>query len=191
MNPLCCFTIPYTTASPSPVPLSGPFVVKNGSKMRSRVSSSIPIPVSLTESTAYRPAFMYGYCFRYSSSSHASSRFDHELPPSRHGIPRVEAQVHQDLLHLPLVGPDRRQPFRQGGLDLDVFSCDLPKEFHEIGHHLVQVKIGGLDDLATGEGEELPGEHRRPFRTAEDLVEVGNRLRVVRDPELEHFSDTR
>jgi len=48
--PPCCFTIPYTVASPSPVPFPCPFVVKNGSKMCACVSSSIPVPVSLTDS---------------------------------------------------------------------------------------------------------------------------------------------
>jgi len=46
MNPPDCFTIPYTVARPNPVPLPGSFVVKNGSKMRALVCSSIPIPVS-------------------------------------------------------------------------------------------------------------------------------------------------
>ena len=44
--------IPYTVASPSPVPSCGPLVVKNGSKARSSVLSSIPTPVSLTSSEA-------------------------------------------------------------------------------------------------------------------------------------------
>jgi len=32
--PPLCFTIPKTVARPSPVPLPGSFVVKNGSKIR-------------------------------------------------------------------------------------------------------------------------------------------------------------
>ena len=38
-----------------PVPLPCSFVVKNGSKMRARVSASMPLPVSLTASTTYAP----------------------------------------------------------------------------------------------------------------------------------------
>ena len=37
----CRWTIPYTIASPKPVPRS-PLVVKNGSRQRRRVSSSMP-----------------------------------------------------------------------------------------------------------------------------------------------------
>ena len=46
--PPVCVTIPYEVASPSPVPSPGAFVVKNGSNARTRVSSSMPIPVSRT-----------------------------------------------------------------------------------------------------------------------------------------------
>ena len=42
--------MPYTVASPSPVPTPSPLVVKNGSKSRGLVSSFMPMPVSLTAS---------------------------------------------------------------------------------------------------------------------------------------------
>ncbi len=48
MQPALCLTIPYTVESPRPVPLPTSLVVKNGSKMRACVSSSMPTPVSLT-----------------------------------------------------------------------------------------------------------------------------------------------
>ena len=41
-------TIPYTVASPSPLPSPAGLVVKNGSKARSATSSDIPVPVSDT-----------------------------------------------------------------------------------------------------------------------------------------------
>ncbi len=49
MAPLFCCTMPYTVASPSPVPLPASFVVKNGSKILDIVSLSMPLPVSLTD----------------------------------------------------------------------------------------------------------------------------------------------
>src|SRR2546421_6651011 len=51
-KPPACFTIPYTVASPSPVPLPLSFVVKNGSKMRALVCSSMPMPVRSEEHTS-------------------------------------------------------------------------------------------------------------------------------------------
>ena len=44
--------MPYTVARPSPVPFPRSFVVKKGSKMRSRVAASMPVPVSETVTTA-------------------------------------------------------------------------------------------------------------------------------------------
>ncbi len=41
-------TIPYTVASPSPVPTPWALVVKNGSNARFRTSSVIPSPSSVT-----------------------------------------------------------------------------------------------------------------------------------------------
>ena len=46
MAPSCPFTIPITSAIPSPRPMN--FVVKNGSRTRRSVSASIPQPVSET-----------------------------------------------------------------------------------------------------------------------------------------------
>ena len=52
MKPPLCVTVPYTLARPSPAPSPTAFVVKNGSKTRAFVSSSIPSPVSATERNA-------------------------------------------------------------------------------------------------------------------------------------------
>src|SRR5271155_4721621 len=48
--PPLCFTTPYTVANPNPVPLPNSLVVKNGSKILSFVSASIPCPLSSTVS---------------------------------------------------------------------------------------------------------------------------------------------
>ena len=50
--PSCACVMPCTTESPSPVPRPGSLVVKNGSKIRSRISVSIPWPLSVTERQA-------------------------------------------------------------------------------------------------------------------------------------------
>ena len=57
MAPPLWRTMPNTVDRPRPVPLPGALVVKNGSKTRLRVASSMPSPVSVTESThvAARP----------------------------------------------------------------------------------------------------------------------------------------
>src|SRR5450759_2193950 len=50
-----CRTMPWTVARPSPVPLPTSFVVKNGSKARARMASSIPAPLSATVSSTAGP----------------------------------------------------------------------------------------------------------------------------------------
>ena len=50
MWPPLCLTMPYTVASPRPVPSA--FVVKNGSNTRAWVCSSMPLPVSVISSSA-------------------------------------------------------------------------------------------------------------------------------------------
>ena len=49
MNQPFCLTMPYTVASPRPVPLSTRLVVKKGSKMRGRICGSMPTPSSRTD----------------------------------------------------------------------------------------------------------------------------------------------
>ena len=53
MRPPILSTIPNEIESPSPVPSCGPFVVKNGSRTRSRISGGIPSPVSVTVTTTH------------------------------------------------------------------------------------------------------------------------------------------
>ncbi len=60
ITPLWFFTMACTTQSPSPVPSSRFFVVKKGSKTRSRTPASIPIPVSVMESLQYGPSVRPG-----------------------------------------------------------------------------------------------------------------------------------
>ena len=55
MNPPLCLMMPYTVASPSPVPLPFSLVVKNGSNMCACVSSLMPVPLSVTAIMTYGP----------------------------------------------------------------------------------------------------------------------------------------
>ncbi|QEL16825.1 hypothetical protein PX52LOC_03798 [Limnoglobus roseus] len=67
--PSLCFTMPWTVARPRPVPLPGPLVVKNGSKILACTSAVIPHPVSVTLSKTYAPACMFGWVAAYPASS--------------------------------------------------------------------------------------------------------------------------
>src|SRR5574341_215077 len=81
MYPPLCFTIPYTVASPSPVPLPTSFVVKNGSNMWAWTSGVIPAPVSLTASIACGPAGASGWAATKASSSSTFAVSSRSRPP--------------------------------------------------------------------------------------------------------------
>src|SRR6202021_652781 len=84
--------MPYTMASPNPVPRS-PLVVKNGSRQRRRVSSSMPIPVSLTSSNTWRVGGAGG-----GGARHARAHFEHAAV--RHRIDGIEDEIGQCIADL-------------------------------------------------------------------------------------------
>ena len=93
MVPPWAATMLSLTASPSPVPSPTSRVVKNGSKIRSRISSGIPVPgvVHLGDHLA---------------AAHPGSQG--EGAAVRHRLDGVEHQVEEQLLHLEVVGHDQR-----------------------------------------------------------------------------------
>ena len=100
-------------------------VVKNGSKIRAWTSSVIPFPVSLRAAYVEPGRPRGGGGHRFSSSSTRMSQWSRGHP--RHGMPRIDDQVHQCLLHLTADPPGqaevgerastiaRRYPLRSGG----------------------------------------------------------------------------
>ena len=87
------------------MPLPCSLVVKNGSKSRARVCSSMPVPVSLTLRRAYDPAraLRVGGGVRFVELDLVD--LDGQPPAVGHRVARVDDQVQHDLLDLRL---DRR-----------------------------------------------------------------------------------
>ena len=106
MYPPDCFTIPYTVASPSPVPLPVGLVVKNGSKSRAIVALSMPHPVSVTASSTYRPGATLSWLGAYAASSSTSAVSIVSAAAPRHRVAGVDGEVREDLLDLARVGLD-------------------------------------------------------------------------------------
>ena len=65
---------------------------------------------------------------------------DRQRAASRHGIPRVHREVHDDLLHLPAIGHHRRELGPEGQHDLHVFPDQAAEHRPHVGHHHVQVE---------------------------------------------------
>src|SRR4029450_7147026 len=115
MVPPCCWTMPYTIESPSPVPVPGGLVVKNGSNTPRRVSPSTTMTV---------------WCPDTAPPPHP--------PAVRHGAARVHCQVHEPLLdlagiHLDTPGGARHRP------DLDVLADQPSEHRHHLAAHHVKV----------------------------------------------------
>jgi hypothetical protein len=59
-----------------------------------------------------------------------------------------------------------------------MFADHLADQLHQIRDQDAQVQIDRIDDLATGEGQQLPRQRGRPFRAMQDLVQIMQRLLV-------------
>ena len=84
------------------------------------------------------------------------------MPALRHGVARVESQVHDDLFHHAFVGVDRRHLRREVKFQGDIGSERSFEHERDVANDFVQVQQARLYDLLAAEGEELTGEVRRP-----------------------------
>src|SRR5205814_10647338 len=84
-----------------------------------------------------------------------------QLSATRHGVPRVDAQVHDDLLQLPGVDCDAIDERVRDQCDADVLPDRPAHDLLETHDLLAQIEHGGLRNLFPAEREEVPGEGRR------------------------------
>ena len=116
------------------MPQSEVLVVKNGWKICSSVSSSIPQPLSRTDNRTYLPGTS-------SADAPGSSRIHlvltHADPddsgPRLYCLPRVDAEVHQDLLNLTGVGQNRWNRVDLG-LDLHIARQRCGQQIEGLAH---------------------------------------------------------
>ncbi len=181
MSPNDCFTMPYTVASPRPVPRPGGFVVKNGSKARAsvaRVHSGAGIAhrqshvVAGGESAPTTPASRR----RRAPLGRRGGvrRLDRERSAVRrlHRVARVEREIHQHLPQLPGVGVDGRRFGVEARDDLDALADGRPHHVQRFLDDRVHVEHRGRQELLAAEREELPGERGRAIGRARDSREM-------------------
>ena len=85
--------MPKTIARPSPVPLPGPLVVKNGSKMRAFVASSMPVPGVADRQEDVLAGADAGVRAGVPLVQRDVLRLDGQAAAGRHGVAGVDAQV--------------------------------------------------------------------------------------------------
>ncbi len=149
-------------ARPRPLLRASSLVVKKGSKSRAFTSSLIPQPLSLREIVTYSPA---GRSVPVGSRSAAgpTSRVEVSIvrrPPLRIASRALTARFTNDLRELAGIDFDVGAFFQmmQVTNDRDVVAEEPEERTLEVGDEAVDLEHGGLERLATAEGEELVGE---------------------------------
>jgi hypothetical protein len=71
-----------------------------------------------------------------------------------------------------------------------MFAHHLADQLHQIRNQGAQVQIDRLDDLAAGEGQQLPRQRGRPFRAMKDFVQIMQRLPVSCHPHAQEFPES-
>ena len=99
-------------------------------------------------------------------------RLDGQLAPARHGVTRVDRKVHDDLLHLPRIGLDAPDIFRQHRDETHVLAQQAAQHVVHVAHDEVQIEHARLEHLLAAEGEQLPRQRRRALGGLANLRHV-------------------
>ena len=164
--------MPYTVERPSPVPRPVSFVVKNGSKTRSRVAASMPTPVSVTATRTCGPTPAPSLWAAKPSSRSTFAVSIVSRPPFGIASRAFTARFMSTCSSWPR---SARTPARLGGdarLEGDVLSDEPSEHPLNVFHERAGVEHGRLEDLAPAEGEELLREARGAARREEDLLNL-------------------
>src|SRR5215831_10195204 len=157
-EPPLCSTMPYTVLSPSPVPLPGSFVVKNGSKRCACVATSIPVPLSVTSRRMCEPSLG-----RMPGGVGAS--------PAR-TVAGIDGKVHDDLLDLAGIGLDAAEAGLGQGDEIDGLADQALEHGLHARDDVVEIEDLGRQHLLAAEGEELAGESGCLIRRVPDALGV-------------------
>ena len=111
-------------------------------------------------------------------------RLEGELASVRHGVSRVDGQVHHDLFNLPWIGLGPSEGGLEHRDEIDIFSDQSPEHLRQIRDHRVQIQHGRLEHLLPAEGEELVRQVGRPLGGPGNLLDGrANRMFRVEAPE--------
>ena len=97
---------------------------------------------------------------------------DRQHAAVRHGVARVDHQVHQHLLELRRIEPHAAEAARRDDAQLDVLADDAAQQVLHLHDEPVQVDDPRLGDLPAREGEELPRQRGAALGRAADAAEV-------------------
>ena len=128
----------FTVASPIPVP--DDFVVKNGSKMCASARGSIPVPVSVTESTVYAPGRSFTSLNVIFVGRDKGRSPDNQLASAGHGIARIHDEIQKDLPDLAIVRSNRAKVRTELKTHLDLLADKLVQHSFHFLDDAVQIE---------------------------------------------------
>jgi hypothetical protein len=94
---------------------------------------------------------------------------DGEYAAAGHRVARVDGEVHQHLLELPLIGKHGRNAFRDGKTQLDVLAQQALEQWRDAANDVADVQHGWPQHLFAAEGEKLLREVGRAVGRFQDL----------------------
>ena len=162
---------------PSPVPLPGSLVVKNGSKTCACTSAVMPQPVSLTREHHVAARARASCCAGHRSRVAASTLrgLDGQPAALRHRVAGVDGEVQDHLLDLARVGLDAA-PGRVRARSSSSMSSPISRRSivsMRVRRTSLRSSTSRLQHLLPAEGEQLPGQRRRALaRRVADLGDV-------------------
>jgi hypothetical protein len=98
---------------------------------------------------------------------------DADLAAVGHGVAGVHHEVHDDLVELPPVGPDRQQAGIMAEGEGDFLADQPVEQVHELAHGVAQIQRLGLQRLLAREGQQLPDQRGGAVGVLVDLHEIG------------------
>ena len=102
--------------------------------------------------------------------------FDDQLSPIRHGVARVDHEVHDDLFHLAGVSANGAQRLRSSHDQLDVFTNQPREQPSHLTDDIIQIHNVGLQNLQPAEGQKLARQTGSAIRGPFDLLNLSGIL---------------
>ena len=98
-------------------------------------------------------------------------RFDTEFTASRHGVPRIDGKIHDDVADLARIDFHGLQRTAMHDHQIDVLAEELPQQMFTVEHHLAQVEDLGRQHRTPRKREQLTGEFRGAFPRLPDSLD--------------------
>ena len=181
MWPADCLTKPYTMLSPRPVPLPGPFEVKNGLNTLSRIAGG-----NAGSGIAHRD---HGVAAGPDVAVHPGVVFvekdqaglDDQLAAVRHGVAGVEGEIEDRGGELIGIDDRRTSLVFEHRFDLDMLAERPLQQFRGIDDQRIDVGFPRFERLLAGERQQMLGEVRAARRGFVDHPRDGGELRLALD----------